>query len=323
MRLASRKFTELASVHDNDAMRTADDAELVRVAQAGDATALGMLLERHRARLHAIAVGLLGHGADADDAVQDTFVIALRRIGELREPGAAGGWLAAILVNRCRARLRRPARERLTGDPVEPLGALDTVQESVERAALRDWVWTALEHLPEPQRVAVMLRHFSSASSYAAIADLCGVPVGTVRSRLNAARARLADELLSLAAEAHADRDAPETWAAATGAAMTAFERSGDRRLLDSVFTPDLRFRMADRVERHGRDDFATRLAGDFDDGVTAKPLRAIAGEHVTIIELVLDSPPEQPLHCPPAVTQVHYHDAGRTHRLVSHYAHR
>jgi hypothetical protein len=147
------------------------------------------------------------------------------------------------------------------------------------------------------------------------------VPVGTVRSRLSAARARLADDLLSLAAEAHADHRAPEGWAIATGAAMSAFERTGDRQLLDSAFAPDLRFRMADRVERRGRDDFAARLAGDFEDGVTAKPLRVIGGERVAIIELVLDNPPETPLHCPPGVTQVHFHHAGRTHRLVSHYA--
>ena len=53
------------------------------------------------------------------------------------------------------------------------------------------------------------------------------------------------------------------------------------------------------------------------------RPLRVIPGEHVAIAELLLDSPPEQPLHCPPAVTQLHFHDAGRTHRLISHYARR
>ena len=92
-------------------MTRPDDAALARAAQAGDATGLGVLFERHRARLHAVAVGMLGHGPDADDAVQDAIVIAMRRIGELREPAAARGWLVAILVNVCRARLRRPVRE--------------------------------------------------------------------------------------------------------------------------------------------------------------------------------------------------------------------
>lgn len=298
-----------------------DDAALVRAAQAGEPSALGAVLERHRARLHAVAVGMLGHGADAEDAVQDAFLIALRRIGELPDPTAAGGWLVAILVNVCRAQLRRPAHELPVDEPVEPRGALDAVEQSVDRGALRDWVWTALERLPDPQRVAVLLRHFSSASSYEAIAELCAVPVGTVRSRLNAARARLADELLATAAQAHRDHDALRERVAATGVAMAAFERTGDPALLESAFSRDVSFRMFDRVERHGRDLLATLLAHDFEDGVTARLQRVIPGERVAIVEVLLDSPPDQPLHCPPAVTQVHFHDAGRTHRLVSHYA--
>jgi RNA polymerase sigma-70 factor (ECF subfamily) len=293
-----------------------DDAALARAAQAGDAAGLGALFERHRARLYAIAVGMLGHGPDADDAVQDAILIALRRIGELREPAAVGGWLAAILVNVCRAELRRP----LGGLPVCDV-AFDAVQEEIERAALGDWVWTALERLPEPQRVTVMLRHFSGASGYGAIAEICDVPVGTVRSRLNAARARLAGELLTTAAAAHTDRERVHGYSLAAGGALSAFQRSGDVRLLESAFSADVAFRMADRVERRGRERLAAGLWRDFADGVTARPLRVIPGERVSITELVLVSPPEQPLHCPPAVTQVHWHDAGRTHRLVSHYA--
>jgi RNA polymerase sigma-70 factor (ECF subfamily) len=281
------------------------------------------LLERHRARLHAVAIGMLGHGADAEDAVQDTLLVALRRIGELREPAAAGGWLVAILVNVCRTELRRPTRERPTGEVVEPRGALDTVAEALERSTLRDWVSSALARLPESQRVAVMLRHFSAASSYGAIAEICDVPVGTVRSRLNAARKQLADELLATAASPHSDHDALRERTLTTAAALADFERTGNATALEPAFAPDLTFRMFDRVERHGRGLFAALLAGDFDDGVTARPQRAIPGERVSILELRLDNPADEPLHCPPVVTQVHFHDAGRTHRLVAHYASR
>jgi hypothetical protein len=57
------------------------DGELARAAQAGDVASLGALLERYRAPLHAAALRIVGHGS-AEDAVQETFVIALRRIGE-------------------------------------------------------------------------------------------------------------------------------------------------------------------------------------------------------------------------------------------------
>ena len=102
---------------------------------------------------------------------------------------------------------------------------------------------------------------------------------------------------------------------------MLAFQRSGDPALLETVFSSDVAFRMADRVERRGCAQLAAGLARDFEDGVTARTLRVIPGEQIAITELLLENPPDRPLHCPPAVTQAHFHELGRTYRLVSHYA--
>jgi RNA polymerase sigma factor (sigma-70 family) len=82
------------------------DAELVRTAQSGDAASLGILLESHRAPLYALALRFLGHGPDAQDAVQDAFLLAVRKIGQLKEPEAVGGWLRSIARNVCLSRLR-------------------------------------------------------------------------------------------------------------------------------------------------------------------------------------------------------------------------
>ena len=211
---------------------TLTDADLVRAAQAGDTAGLGALLERHRSRLHAIAVSILGHGPQAEDAVQDACVIALRRIGELRDPGAARAWLSAILVNVCRGQLRS-ARVASGLDPCDPPGP-DTAAQAIDDGALRDWVWTALARLSEPLRLAVMLRYFTGASSYEAIAEVCGVPVGTVRSRLSAAKRRLAEELLETAALAHDEAMARWRRAAPLGEAYLRLERDGDVRHCNS-----------------------------------------------------------------------------------------
>jgi hypothetical protein len=56
---------------------------------------------------------------------------------------------------------------------------------------------------------------------------------------------------------------------------------------------------MADRVERHGRAQLIEGLTHDFDEGVTVQPLRVVAGEHITVTDLMLNSPPDKPLHCP------------------------
>ena len=83
------------------------DAELGTLACAGDVQALAGLLERCRPSLYAAAVGLLGNRADAADAVQDTFVVALLRLGGLRQAGAARAWLHTVLRNVCLMRIRQ------------------------------------------------------------------------------------------------------------------------------------------------------------------------------------------------------------------------
>jgi RNA polymerase sigma factor (sigma-70 family) len=183
------------------------DAELVRTAQRGDAASLGILLERHRAPLCALAHRFLGHGPDAQDAVQDAFLIALRTIERLREPEAVGGWLRGILRNVCLRRLR----ERSQGEiPFEELprgvgsGFLESsVEETIDRLAMREWVWTALGRLPENLQVTAMLRYFGGHSSYEEISATLGVPMGTVKSRLNMVKLKLAEALLETASLEH------------------------------------------------------------------------------------------------------------------------
>jgi RNA polymerase sigma-70 factor (ECF subfamily) len=182
-------------------------------------------------------------------------------------------------------------------------------------------VWAALGRLAEPLRLVVVLRYFTGVSSYAAIADLCSVPVGTVRSRLNAARTRLATELLETAAAAHPHADLEQRRAIEAGLAMAAFERTGDARELRGALAPDLSFRLADRTDQHGRDLFASLLAADFDAGVSTRPIRVLGGAELSVFEVWLDSPPDQPLHCPPALTQVHIHHGAVTRQILSHYA--
>ena len=85
----------------------------MHAAWQGDVAALGALLERHRAALYATALGVLGDPSEAHDAVQDTFLVALARLREVREPAAVAGWLRVVVRNNCLMRVRG-RRERPT-----------------------------------------------------------------------------------------------------------------------------------------------------------------------------------------------------------------
>jgi RNA polymerase sigma factor (sigma-70 family) len=182
------------------------DAELARAAQEGDATSLGILLERHRASLYAVALRMLGHGPQAEDAIQDASVIALRSIDRLREPEAVGGWLHGILRNVCLRQLRERRDEIVYDESVAPLeksASEPPAEEAIDRLAMREWVWSALYELPEALRVTAMLRYFGSFSSYEEISAILEVPVGTVCSRLSQVKVKLAEALLKTAELEH------------------------------------------------------------------------------------------------------------------------
>lgn len=128
-----------------------EDAVLTRAAQAGDVTALGLLLERHRAGMRAVALSILGPGPDVDDVVQDAAVTALRRVGDVRDPAAVGAWLRMIVRNASRSLLRDSV-------PFQPLDDLqvpatdDGPERWLEHHAMRDWIWEAMEELSPAAR---------------------------------------------------------------------------------------------------------------------------------------------------------------------------
>ena len=182
-----------------------EDAKLTRAAQAGEVAALGLLLERHRQGMRAVAVSILGPGADADDVMQDAALTALLRIGDVRDPEAVGAWLRTIVRNAGRQVVREAAVVRPVGEL--PLQSTHLGPEQwLERNTLRDWVWEALEELSPALRMPLVLRYFATgATSYERIAEVCGVPVGTVRSRLSQGRTKLAAALAATADAPHGD----------------------------------------------------------------------------------------------------------------------
>lgn len=295
------------------------DGDLVHATWRGDAAGLAVLLERHRPSMHAVAVSLLGWGADAEDAVQDAMLVALQRIGDLRDPAAAGPWLKAITRNNARQRLRSAGRAQPAADDLDTWPATEpTAEELLDRCALRDWLWSALETLSEPLQLVVLLRYFTDASSYQQIAGLCGVPVGTVRSRLNEARRRLTTALLasSTAVYDEADRISAHRCQAAYHLIESA-ARGQFRQALAQAADPGLELIGPQRQHARGLDTLVQIMDSDLHAGVRQNPMRATAGRHVTILECQLLSPPWDPRHCPPGVLWLMKHTGARIDHIT------
>jgi RNA polymerase sigma factor (sigma-70 family) len=303
------------------------DAELVKLAQGGDAASLGILLERHRAPLHALALRMLGHGPEVQDAVQDAFLVALRTIDQLREPEAVGRWLRGIVRNVCLMRLRERRQgeihfERPERD-VESAFLESSVEEAIDRLAMREWVWSALGRLPEDLQLTATLRYFSShPSSYEEISAILGVPIGTVKSRLNTAKFRLAEALLETAGLEHDEtRRLTKTRANFFETAYADYNQRKGYDLLASAFSEDLVLSMANgKVFHRGYTFLVADWETDLEVGVKMLPKEVISGKDVAVIECDIENPPDNPHCCPPAVSQVAGYRDGKIHHLLWHF---
>ncbi|MET8281558.1 sigma-70 family RNA polymerase sigma factor [Micromonospora sp. NPDC005174] len=297
---------------------TVDDADLVALARAGDAAALGVLLTRHEAGMRAVAVSLLGYGPDAEDAVQDAMVTALRRIGEVHDQAAVGPWLRTIVRNNARMALRGP-RPVPVADPdwfARPATG-PTPEEALDSGALRDWVWHAISELSEPDRMVTLLRYFSEASSYEQIAAVCGVPVGTVRSRLSHARRALAGGLRTAATAAHADVRAAADARWREGRDMISTAMRGDfDRVVDDTWWPDAQM-IVPGGPRGGRDLAVHGMTSDLQAGVRQRLRTVVSSGDVLLWETDLISPPDNPEHCPPTALWLQVLRGGRVRQLT------
>jgi len=180
----------------------ADDERLIRLAQAGDAEAFGALVQRHMRQAYFAALGLVGSREDALDLSQEAFARAFRARRQIDPVRPFYPWYYAILRRLCFNFLRdRRTRSVRLAEAASWLEAQTAAQfeDPVRAAERRDdqrRIAAALADLPAHDREVLVLKEFEHLK-YREIAELIDVPVGTVMSRLFAARQRLASALKS------------------------------------------------------------------------------------------------------------------------------
>jgi RNA polymerase sigma-70 factor (ECF subfamily) len=165
-----------------------DDA-LVRRAQRGERFAFERLVEQHERRLYTLAARVLGNREDAADAVQEALVRAWLALPKFRGDARFSTWLYRIVVNAAHD-VRAKRREGTAEEPPEPADPRDRFAEHELSGELQQ----ALGGLDEAYRVAVVLYDVLGCS-YAEIAEMTGVPEGTVKSRIFRGRTELAERL--------------------------------------------------------------------------------------------------------------------------------
>jgi RNA polymerase sigma-70 factor (ECF subfamily) len=173
-----------------------DERPLVARLRAGEQDAYREIVDAYRDRIITVVSRVAGAGADAEDLAQDAFLKAFAALDRFDGRSALFTWIYRIAVNTARDwvdyRRRRPVvpLEGPHGGPAEPADTSPLPAEAAERQELRAAVRAALERLPEPFRTTLILREMEG-HSYEEVAEILGISIGTVESRLFRARAKL------------------------------------------------------------------------------------------------------------------------------------
>jgi RNA polymerase sigma-70 factor (ECF subfamily) len=172
-----------------------DDAALVEAILAGHPGAAACFYDRYARQVRAMLLTTLGPDDDIPDLLHEVFIVALERLGSLREVEKLGGWLAAIAVFVARAHIRTRSRRRwLRFFSPEQTRTFEVEQPSSDaRRALRE-AYTILDGMAVDPRMAFLLRYVHGMTLPAA-AEACGTSLSTFKRRLT----RATDDFLQVA----------------------------------------------------------------------------------------------------------------------------
>jgi len=172
------------------------DDDLIRQAKTGDADAFGALVKRYAGRATAVALVLVGNYPDALDVSQEAFVRAWRHIRKFRGQSSFFAWYSSILRKVSFTWLKRRHRRHSVGlaEAGDVPASTPNPAAVIEHNEQSERLWQAILDLPTNHREIIVLSHFQHLS-YKEIAHALEIPLGTVMSRLHAARAALRRQL--------------------------------------------------------------------------------------------------------------------------------
>jgi RNA polymerase sigma-70 factor (ECF subfamily) len=214
---AQRSFTQgqRASLPEHTSVESKTDkpqsspvSEAIRLAQHGDPGAFESIYQEHCRRVYALCLRMLGDPIEAEDLVQDVFILLFRKIHTFRGESAFSTWLHRLTVNLVLMRLRKKSPPMVsieattdlddeTSSPTIDLGAPDLMLEgSVDRVNLE----RCIERLPAGYR-AIFILHDVQGFQHTEIAAIVGRSVGDSKSQLHKARMRLRELLYEVQRE--------------------------------------------------------------------------------------------------------------------------
>lgn len=270
--------------------------------QAEDPLNISFLYKKFNPFVQALALQLCSNNAEAEDAVQEAWIKVFTHSHQLKHPELFLPWLKRIVINSCHQSTRKRAKTLLVDQwPESDKMIEESVEWNFEKLSDLDRLYGILTELPLQIRETVMLRYFTGYNSYEQIAAITGVPIGTVRSRLNDSKKKLlklwkhSDDLDM---ESHNNSN---YWNAfykdVCPGAYT------DRNLLKNLYehiSDDLKIVFTSGKKAFGYKVFRAGIEDDLEHGSSMQLVEDCSSSgNLTILKVLFSNSEEFPDHCP------------------------
>lgn len=172
-------------------MSAPTDHDLVRRSLGGDGRAFGTLVERHTRLVYAAVRAVTGDSDEVDDIVQEVFIRVYRNLASWKERSALSTWMYTVARNHAINSVSRPRPDTVPLESALPLAGDGPAPDAeLERREALAGIERILEGLEGRYREVVELRYLAGRQ-YAEIAEIIGVPIGTVKTLLHRARLKM------------------------------------------------------------------------------------------------------------------------------------
>lgn len=273
------------------------------------------LFEQHRGMLYAIALRLLGHGEDAKDAVQETFIKAYTHLHTLKDKAALAGWLRSIMYNHCIMELRNRKKELIALNSYAKSAEITEAAHNIDKAP--ESIKSTLANLPEILQLTAMLRFFSKNSSYQQIAQILDIPVGTVRSRLAESRAKLSQLFAKCNYEKSAKANEMECFYQYH--MENIYDDNRVRNCFLNHFDKQVSFSVTSGKVIKGPGYMHALVEFDMSNGVRTILTEVNSSGNVSILELASINPAHKPDICPLTGTFIAVHPKSKAEKVFLH----
>lgn len=290
-------------------MHPAFTLQLVESARNGDEEAWNILYQHYYPKLYATALRICGAVPETKDLIQDSFVTAYLKLSQLKEISNFESWVRKILMRNCYRLINRNRKRTQTYlNTITEQQLKEDIELQFEKFPLFYRLYNVLSELSESLRSVVLLHYFSSFTSYNEIATILSIPVGTVRSRLNEARAKLTDKWKQPLSKSTYNKQECEEWN------HFYFETYSNLHFNDNeknkflhhlgksvkIFFPGGMLDVGYRA-------FENLIIDDKKHGSWLQPIQVLTCGNISVIEAVHFNSAEHPNHCPPKSIAVLY----------------